>query len=354
MNQSKSVGIIANPASGKDIRRLIARGMVVTNQEKINSIIRMILAMDALGVRDVKIMPDTTGIGQRVIAELGSELEQVQVDILEMPYIIDTQNDTTSAARIMAEQDFSCIIVMGGDGTCRVASKGCGDVPLLPVSTGTNNVFPEMIEGTLVGMAAAVIANGTLSVDETCDQAPCLELINEAGSVVDIALVDLAAVNTHDTAARAVWDMDLVKELYLTQASPANIGLSAIGGQLQPLSTNSGKALQIILGEGGKTVLAPIAPGLLRKLSVQSYRLIDSSKPVPVRWTPCVIALDGEREVSIRKGESFSVRLNPNGPWVVNIARTLRLTAQQNHPLLAAEQLNPQYNPITKRTALSN
>jgi hypothetical protein len=30
----KPVGIIANPASGKNIRRLIASGTVVTNQEK--------------------------------------------------------------------------------------------------------------------------------------------------------------------------------------------------------------------------------------------------------------------------------------------------------------------------------
>ena len=44
------VGIIANPASGKDIRRLIASGTVVTNQEKINIVVRMLKAMDALGV----------------------------------------------------------------------------------------------------------------------------------------------------------------------------------------------------------------------------------------------------------------------------------------------------------------
>lgn len=32
----KAVGIIANPASGKDIRRLVANGTLVTNQEKID------------------------------------------------------------------------------------------------------------------------------------------------------------------------------------------------------------------------------------------------------------------------------------------------------------------------------
>ena len=31
-----SVGIIANPASGKDIRRLVAHGTVFDNDEKVN------------------------------------------------------------------------------------------------------------------------------------------------------------------------------------------------------------------------------------------------------------------------------------------------------------------------------
>jgi predicted polyphosphate/ATP-dependent NAD kinase len=33
----KPVGIIANPASGKDIRRLVAYGSVFDNNEKVNS-----------------------------------------------------------------------------------------------------------------------------------------------------------------------------------------------------------------------------------------------------------------------------------------------------------------------------
>ena len=42
----KPVGIIANPASGKDIRRMIASGTTVTNREKHNIIIRILRAME--------------------------------------------------------------------------------------------------------------------------------------------------------------------------------------------------------------------------------------------------------------------------------------------------------------------
>ena len=43
----------------------------------------------------------------------------------------------------MKELNVSCIVTLGGDGTNRVVAKGCGSVPILPISTGTNNVFPK-------------------------------------------------------------------------------------------------------------------------------------------------------------------------------------------------------------------
>ncbi len=47
-----SIGLIANPASGKDIRRLVAHGTVFDNQEKVNIVRRIILACNAAGVHD--------------------------------------------------------------------------------------------------------------------------------------------------------------------------------------------------------------------------------------------------------------------------------------------------------------
>ena len=52
-------------------------------------------------------------------------------------------------ASIVAKRNFACVAVMGGDCTCRVASKGLGEIPMIPVSTGTINVFPQRVEGTL-------------------------------------------------------------------------------------------------------------------------------------------------------------------------------------------------------------
>ncbi len=329
----KPVGIIANPASGKDIRRMIASGTTVTNQEKQNIMIRIVRAMDALGFGRVEIMPDNTRMGLRVMRELNGELKNIDLALLDMPYVLGTQNDSIRAAKLMAERNFACIIVLGGDGTSRVVAKTCGDIPLIPVSTGTNNVFPQMIEGTLVGMAAAAIANGTVTPAEGCDRAPRLELRNEEGVVIDHALVDLAVVDARDIASRAVWEPETIRELYLTQARPTNIGLSSIGGQIHPLEPGSGEGLRIVLNSeahNGLEITAPIAPGLMESVTVESYRTFDAGDAQSIAFTPCAVALDGEREVIIPANASYTVVYNQCGPLVVNIERTLGLASRKN------------------------
>jgi predicted polyphosphate/ATP-dependent NAD kinase len=325
----RPVGIIANPASGKDIRRLIASGTVVTNQEKINIIVRMLKAMDALGIEQVFIMPDPSHIGKRVIDKVIDELKTTEVAILDMPYILGTFKDSLRASQQMREQDFAAIIVMGGDGTSRVVSKSCGDVPLVPVSTGTNNVFPQMLEGTLVGLGAGAIATGKVDLEKGCYRAPVLQLCNGAGEVIDTALVDLVVVDARDIGARAVWDPESMRELFLTRAHPSAIGLSSIGGWLYPMKTVGETALHVVLDPAGTTqITAPIAPGLLSKVSVLEYKTFDETTPLPVKHTPSTIALDGEREVVLQEGEKVNVRFNRCGPLVVDLERTLEEAAK--------------------------
>lgn len=324
----KPVGIVANPASGKDIRRLIASGTVVGNREKINVIVRALLAMDAQGVERAVIMPDPSHIGERVIRQVGSKLKTLTVELLELPYLLGTWKDTLKSVRKMREMGCSSIIVMGGDGTSRIAAKTCGDVPLVPVSTGTNNVFPQMVEGTLVGLAAAALATGAVATGEVCDRAPRLELCRD-GELADIALVDLAVVNSADSAARAVWEADTIKEVFLTRISPANIGLSAIGGYLPGVELKAGDGLHIRLGAGDLRLKAPIAPGLVRELSIASYGAFGQGDDVPLATRPAMIALDGEREFGVHADERVSVRISAAGPIVLNIEKTLELATRR-------------------------
>src|SRR5512146_2950227 len=64
------VGIIANPSSGKDIRRLVAMGSVVDNNEKVNIVRRVLTGLRATGVEQVVHMPDHFGITTRAAESL--------------------------------------------------------------------------------------------------------------------------------------------------------------------------------------------------------------------------------------------------------------------------------------------
>jgi predicted polyphosphate/ATP-dependent NAD kinase len=310
----KPVGIIANPASGKDIRRLVAYGSVFDNNEKINIIKRVLMALDSCGLAEVVMMPDYSGLGRVALDNVDVALNACFLDMdLSGP-----QADSTRAAAMMDQMGVACIITLGGDGTNRVVAKGCNDTPLLPISTGTNNVFPYMIEGTLAGIAAGVLATGGLTVNAASHRAPRLE-VYRANELVDIALIDLVVTDDAFVGARAVWETETIKEVYLTRARPSNIGFSALGGYLNPLPLDTQSGLQILVGDGKQKVKTPIAPGLIVWLPIASHQIIEAGEDIVIQHSPAVLALDGEREVTVKPGERLVVRLNSDGPRVVDI-----------------------------------
>lgn len=318
------VGIIANPASGKDIRRLVAHGSVFDNNEKINIIRRVLRGLDALGIKRVLAMPDTFGL---VVQAQDKARVELQVELLAMT-ATNTSRDSTEAARLMAAAGAGCIVTLGGDGTNRAVAKSCGYVPLVPISTGTNNVFPVMIEGTLAGLAAAVVALNVDGVRQAAIRlARRLDILRD-GQPVDIALVDAVVYDERFVASRAVWDVDKIRTVILSQARPGTIGASAIAGYL-PASPPDGKqGVWLEIGPGGQQVLAPIAPGLMAPVSIQSLRWLAVGEQGVVTWAPTVLALDGEREIPIKTGELIEVRLSQNGPHVVNVEAALKAASQ--------------------------
>lgn len=321
----KSVGIIVNPAAGKDLRRLVAHGSNSTHSEKINAVVRMLRALDALGVERVRIAPDPSKLGERAIETTAESLQTIDTGILEMPWLLGSRSDTDRAATLMREQDFGCIVVLGGDGTSRAVASHCGEVPLIPISTGTNNAFPRMLEGTLAGMAAACIIRAVKG-DEALQRAPILRLLAD-GEEVSHALVDIAVIDTLDAGALAVWEGHSVRELFLAQARPDSIGLSAIGGCLEPLEQGCGEGLHLELGLVDEPtcvhVTAPIAPGLVVRVAVREHMRF--SGHTPVRTTRGVFAFDGERELAIDDERSWEVLFDPRGPRVVDVQQALSL-----------------------------
>ena len=91
-----TIGIIANPASGKDIRRLVTHASVFDNMEKSHILRRVFLALDALGVQQVLYMPDYDGLVEKALKGLKLSLEATE---LQMGMWADERDSTEAAKR---------------------------------------------------------------------------------------------------------------------------------------------------------------------------------------------------------------------------------------------------------------
>jgi predicted polyphosphate/ATP-dependent NAD kinase len=124
---------------------LVARGGVFTLAEKCGIISRLIYALGVTGVTTVLMIPDRGGIAERVRRTVATGIPDNQAPelvFLDMQ-VEDGPADTVQGAAQMAAAGAKAIVVLGGDGTQRLVAGACGEVPIVPLSTGTNNVFPE-------------------------------------------------------------------------------------------------------------------------------------------------------------------------------------------------------------------
>jgi len=315
-----AVGIIANPRAGKDIRRLVAHGSILDTQEKVYIVRRAILGLEGAGVDEVVFFPDPAGIGVKALAGINDTL-RLKPRFLEMS-VYDEAADSTRAARLMHEQGVACAIVIGGDGTNRVVTKGCGSMPLVPLSTGTNNAFPRFLESTLAGLAAGYYAARRLTWEEFTIPTKRLELYRN-GTLADVALIDVAVCDYQFIGARALWEVERLKELFLSQGQPTNIGMASIGGMVHPIRPRDEGGLYLRLGENGRSITAAIAPGLVTPVGIQSHLLMYTGSRVPVSFAPSILALDGEREILVSTEDRWEVGLSWNGPRVLDIEKIM-------------------------------
>ena len=80
----KPVGVIANPASGRDIRRFVSSADAAPISDKVSMLARMVRALDALGVERAVFMPDPNGIALKVAHELRGELKTTAIESLAL------------------------------------------------------------------------------------------------------------------------------------------------------------------------------------------------------------------------------------------------------------------------------
>ena len=321
-----SIGIIANPQSGRDIRRLVAHASVFDNEEKVNIVERLLATWNTMGLDSVLFMPDSYNIVYRA----GERIRKLEIELkqLDMKPIF-TDYDTQKAASLM-QDNVDAIVVIGGDGTNRAAVKGLepkDSTPIVSISTGTNNVFPSMVEATVAGLAAWVLTSEEINQTLITNQEKFLKLSWEGGE--DLALIDVAFTKERFVGSRAVWDPKSISAVFCSRARPENVGFSSLLGFLHPSSQYDPYGSYAILDSPGDCVWFPMAPGKIERVEVKEHGLLRKDEPFILSLDDGTIALDGEREIEVFRRTEFSVELSCEGPLTVDIPKALEMGAQK-------------------------
>lgn len=315
------IGIIVNPFSGKDLRRITCQASNVGNTEKVMKVVRMINCMKRFGVKKVYLMPDNYMVNANIAAIIHKDKDAgSMVELLDF-IPTDRPEDTVKAVEMMRNLGIACLIVLGGDGTCRLVAKTDIDVPIIPVSTGTNNVYPEFWEGTVVGIAASYIVHKRPDIE--LRRGKRIEIyIN--GTFRDISLVDAVITDLPYIGSRVVTEIDNVREVIVTMCSPGSVGFSAIIGNIAICEEHDDFGYRLRMTADGETVITPASPGQLTEITYSEFERMEiGSQYMCSPDFDGTIALDGERTVSFRKGDRLLFIIERNAPYKVDVMKTL-------------------------------
>ena len=330
------VGIIANPVSARDIRRIVANAGNLQITDRVNIVLRMLQAARAAGVARVLLMPDRGGI--RALIERHLKRGDATLPAIEFLPLepTSTVEDTFAATRLLLRAGVASIVVLGGDGTHRavvreLAAAGSA-TPVAGLSTGTNNAFPEMREPTITGLAVGLHAAGRIAPAEALAPNKLVEVDIGDGRARDIAIVDAVVTHDRSVGARALWKPESLAAAYLAFADPQAIGLSAIGGLLQPVGRRERGGLAVQIADDPAQALlhlhAPIAPGMVRPVPIAGWQRLQAGVPVAVAQRAGTVALDGERELAFDDGERVAMTLREDAFFTVDVASCMAAAAR--------------------------
>lgn len=323
------VAICVNPMSGRDVRRLAARATNMTHEAKRDIVARVAAGAAACGATDLYVTREPFRIAAAALEHMALS---ARVHVLT-PRIRNSAEDTELALRAFLDAGCETVVSLGGDGTNRALVRALGSdaarVRLIPLSTGTNNVFPVLTEPTVAGMAAALSAAGALSAAPASAgvEARC-KVIHVSGigryglAVADLALIDAVLLRRDHVGNLLPFDADRIDALLLTRAEPDAIGMSPIGGLIRPVDAAADHGLLVRMGSGQR-FQAPLSPGWFREVSVASATPVAFGESVSFAGEG-VLALDGDRDHKIPAGAVLSLSIRRDGPWVVNVAAAMR------------------------------
>jgi hypothetical protein len=336
MNPSH-VGILVNPMSGRDVRRLAAHASNMTHETKRDIVARIAAGADGFGATDLHVVRDPFRIAAQALEHMPLS---ARVHVVENP-VTNTALDTERSVRAFMDAGCQVIVSVGGDGTNRAIVRALTrarpegrDVMLIALSTGTNNVFPAMEEPTIAGMVAALAAQGAFTGTDVHRRAKVLHVSGDRASekaheVPDVGLIDAVLLRRDHVGNLLPFDPERIDRIVLTRAEPKAVGMSPIGGLIEPVGEEDDYGLLVELAplasarEGDRVFRAPLSPGLVKTVAVRSVTAIPFGVAVPMPG-PGVLALDGDRDHKLVRNHALYVEIRRDGPLVIDLDRAMR------------------------------
>jgi len=321
------LGVIVNPMSGRDVRRVTAKASTSGHHEKQQLVTRLVLAALEHGVDKVFLGNEPFRINERAIENL-EEKEKIQ----QLSYPLKhTAEDTLTLTNMMWAEGCRVFIVLGGDGTNRIVAKAQPDAIILPLSTGTNNVFPLRVEASVAGAAAGLIANRKINYKNHCRRCKQIKVtIN--GEARDLALIDMVLLKGDHIGSVLPFSENNLSQLFLTRAEPASVGMSPIGGFILPCHEEDDFGVMVDCSKPTRyRVRVPLSPGLYGDVNLSKVERLELGQSYQQTYRsidPGILAFDGDRSISLEEGDNVEITIRRDGPWIIYPEKILHIAAQ--------------------------
>lgn len=284
------VGLVANPTSSKDIRRLTTLARVIDVEEKANLVARLLVGLASEDGIEVMALDDPAGLVRRAVGMAGRSA--TPVDFLPIRVEGD-EGDTRRAAGLLADLGAAAVVTVGGDGTVRAAVEGWRQARLIPLAAGTNNAFALTDEPSVVGMAAATaLARGS---DAAFKPTTAIEVETTQGWA--LAVIDAVVVSSHWVGAGAIRDPHDLVEGVVTTSRRTAVGIASISAAFGPLEPGHVRHLRF---GGRRMVRAVFGPGLLLDVPVHDHDDLPVGSELTLARHAGMVAVDGERRLPAR------------------------------------------------------
>jgi len=309
----------------------------MTHETKRDIVARIAAGADAFGATDLYVTKEPFRIAAAAVEHM---------ELAARPHVIsnaisNSALDTENAVDAFVRAGCRVIVSLGGDGTnraivralCRMGSAG-REINLIALSTGTNNVFPTMVEPTNAGMVAALAARGELVGSGAVRRCKVLHVSGRRASekaheVPDVGLIDAVVLRRDHVGNLLPFAPEKIDRILLTRAEPAAVGMSPIGGLIEPVGDADDEGLLVEMVPVDQAVAddlkfkAPLSPGLFRTVAVRSVTRIPFDVAVPMTG-PGVLALDGDRDHKLLDGHALSVQIRRDGPLLIDLDVAMR------------------------------